>query len=153
MPRPRWGVGVGDQTVRQSLPPAGLPATVRGSRGWGQGGAAGDAGWKAGSNALAREWAVARASDGVRVNCVVPAECDTLMYQTWFASQSDPAAARAAIEKLVPLGKRLTTPDEIAAMVVFLASPRSAHTTGQIIHVDGGYTHLDRAVGHEHRKW
>ncbi|MEC9005233.1 MAG: SDR family oxidoreductase, partial [Planctomycetota bacterium] len=33
---------------------------------------------------------------------------------------------------------------EIADMVVFLASPRSSHTTGQIIFVDGGYTHLDR---------
>ena len=43
--------------------------------------------------------------------------------------------------------------EEIAAMVVFLASARSSHTTGQIIFVDGGYTHLDRAISHEHQKW
>jgi enoyl-[acyl-carrier-protein] reductase (NADH) len=56
----------------------------------------------------------------------------------------DPAAARAAIETLIPLGRRFTTVDELAAMVVFLASTLSSHTTGQIIFVDGGYTHLDR---------
>jgi L-fucose dehydrogenase len=40
----------------------------------------------------------------------------------------------------------MTTPEEIAAMVVFLLSERSSHTTGQIIYVDGGYVHLDRAI-------
>jgi L-fucose dehydrogenase len=40
----------------------------------------------------------------------------------------------------------MTTPEEIAATVVFLLSPRSAHTTGQHVVVDGGYTHLDRAI-------
>jgi L-fucose dehydrogenase len=40
----------------------------------------------------------------------------------------------------------MTTPDEIAATVVFLLSSRSAHTTGQQLVVDGGYTHLDRAI-------
>jgi L-fucose dehydrogenase len=39
----------------------------------------------------------------------------------------------------------MTTVQEIAAMTVFLLSPRSGHTTGQFIHVDGGYVHLDRA--------
>lgn len=119
----------------------------------GQGATSGYAAAKGGVNALTREWAVALAPHGVRVNCVVPAECDTLQYQNWFQSQPDPSAARANIEKLVPLGHRLTTPEEIASMVVWLASPRSAHTTGQILHVDGGYTHLDRAMSHEHPKW
>ena len=40
----------------------------------------------------------------------------------------------------------MTTVDEIANMVVFLLSERSSHTTGQIIYVDGGYTHLDRSI-------
>jgi L-fucose dehydrogenase len=40
----------------------------------------------------------------------------------------------------------MTTPAEIAAAVVFLLSSQSAHTTGQHLVVDGGYTHLDRAV-------
>ncbi len=119
----------------------------------GQGHTSGYAAAKGGINALTREWALSLAPEGVRVNCVVPAECDSLQYRTWFANQPDSEAARKAIEALVPLGHRLTTSEEIAAMVVFLASSRSAHTTGQIIHVDGGYTHLDRAASHEHGKW
>ena len=41
----------------------------------------------------------------------------------------------------------MTTDTEIADAVVFLASPRSSHTTGQIFHPDGGYLHFDRAYG------
>jgi L-fucose dehydrogenase len=40
----------------------------------------------------------------------------------------------------------MTTSEEIANMVAFLLSARSSHTTGQMIHVDGGYVHLDRAL-------
>ena len=119
----------------------------------GQGNTSGYAAAKGGINALTREWAVALAPHGVRVNCVVPAECDTPQYQRWFAAQPNPDAARKQIEELVPLGSRLTSPDEVAAMIVFLASPRSGHTTGQIIHVDGGYAHLDRAVTSSRHKW
>ncbi|MBI3881722.1 MAG: SDR family oxidoreductase [Verrucomicrobia bacterium] len=119
----------------------------------GQGKTSGYAAAKGGVNALTREWAIALAPDGVRVNCVVPAECATPQYERWFNSLPDPAAARAAIAQLVPLGRRLTTPEEIAAAIVFLASPRSGHTTGQLLHVDGGYTHLDRAATHGHVKW
>jgi len=46
----------------------------------------------------------------------------------------------------------MTTAEEIANMVAFLLSERSSHTTGQIIHVDGGYTHLDRALLPTERK-
>ncbi|MEC9360888.1 MAG: SDR family oxidoreductase, partial [SAR324 cluster bacterium] len=49
--------------------------------------------------------------------------------------------------------RRLTKPDEIAQTIVFLSSNCSSHTTGQHIFVDGGYTHFDRAVGHDHDKW
>ena len=116
----------------------------------GQGGTSGYAAAKGGINALTREWALALAVHQVRVNAVIPAECDTLQYQRWFARQPDPVAARAKIEALVPFGQRLTTPAEIADTIVWLASPRAGHITGQLIHVDGGYTHLDRAatVGH-----
>ena len=51
----------------------------------------------------------------------------------------------AAITRNIPLGSRMTTPAEIASAVVFLLSPRSSHTTGQHVFVDGGYVHLDRA--------
>ena len=119
----------------------------------GQGQTSGYAAAKGAVNALTREWAVALAPHGVRVNTVVPAECDTDQYQRWFASQPDPAASRAAIEHLVPLGRRLTRPEEVADMIVFLASPRAAHVTGELVHVDGGYTRLDRAASAGHAKW
>ncbi|WP_186269114.1 SDR family oxidoreductase, partial [Burkholderia gladioli] len=46
----------------------------------------------------------------------------------------------------VPLGRRFTTAGEIADTAVFLLSERASHTTGQWLFVDGGYTHLDRAI-------
>ncbi len=119
----------------------------------GQGNTSGYAAAKGAINALTREWAVALAPDGVRVNCVLPAECLTSQYQRWFDAQPDPQAAQQAVARLIPLGRRLTTPEEVAAMIVFLASPRSSHTTGQLIFVDGGYTHLDRAATSDHTKW
>ncbi len=112
----------------------------------GQGHTSGYAAAKGAINALTREWALALGPQGVRVNAVVPAECDTDQYQRWFNQQPDPAAARAAVARLVPLGGRLTRPEEIADAIVFLASGRAAHVTGQLLHVDGGYTHLDRAA-------
>jgi L-fucose dehydrogenase len=119
----------------------------------GQGHTSGYAAAKGGVNALTREWAAALAPLGVRVNAVVPAECDTPQYQRWFKSQPNPQEARAMIEKLVPLGQRMTTPEEIAAVILFLASPRSAHTTGQLLFIDGGYTHLDRALTQSAYEW
>ena len=110
----------------------------------GQGGTSGYAASKGGINGLTREWAVELAPAGVRVNAVLPAETWTPLYERCLAAMPDPQAARAAIEKLIPLGRRFTTIEELASMVVFLASARSSHTTGQIIYVDGGYTHLDR---------
>ena len=110
----------------------------------GQGGTSGYAASKGAINALTREWAVELASAGVRVNAVLPAETWTPLYERCLAEMPDPVAARAAIERLIPLERRFTTIEELAAMAVFLASPASSHTTGQIIFVDGGYTHLDR---------
>lgn len=119
----------------------------------GQGSTSGYAAAKGAMNALTREWAIAFAPDEVRVNAVLPAECITPQYQRWFDTLNNPEGTRKAIEQMIPLGHRMTTPEEMAAMIVFLASPVSSHTTGQIIFVDGGYTHLDRAVGHDHSKW
>ncbi len=110
----------------------------------GQGGTSGYAASKGAINGLTREWAVDLAPQGVRVNAVLPAETWTPLYERCLAAMPDPVGARQDIERLIPLGQRFTTIEEMAAMVVFLASPRSSHTTGQIIYVDGGYTHLDR---------
>lgn len=113
----------------------------------GQGNTSGYAAGKGGLVALTREWALDLAADGVRVNTVVPAEVWTPQYERWLEEHSDdPAAAREEIDRLVPLHRRMTTTSEIADTVVFLSSSRAGHITGQIIHVDGGYTHLDRAI-------
>ena len=110
----------------------------------GQGHTSGYAASKGGINGLTREWAVDLAADGIRVNTVLPAETWTPLYDKLLKELDDPAEAKRQIERLVPFQQRFTTTQEIADMVVFLASPRSSHTTGQIIFVDGGYTHLDR---------
>lgn len=95
---------------------------------------------------LTREWAAALADRGVRVNAVIPAEVETPMYSRWLHTFPDPAAKRADIEARIPLGRRMTTAGEIAASILFLLSEKSAHTTGQWHFVDGGYSHLDRAL-------
>ena len=119
----------------------------------GQGKTSAYAAAKGAISALSREWAVALAPYKIRVNCVIPAECLTDQYEQFFQTQTNPEATKKAIADLVPFAQRLTTPEEIAQTIVFLASNRSSHTTGQFIFVDGGYTHFDRAVGHEHNKW
>ena len=119
----------------------------------GQGHTSAYAAAKGAISALTREWAVALAPDKIRVNCVLPAECLTDQYEQFFQSQAKPEAAKKAIADIVPFEKRLTTPEEIAQTIVFLASDRSSHTTGQLVFVDGGYTHFDRAIGHNHNKW
>jgi L-fucose dehydrogenase len=112
----------------------------------GQGGTSGYAAAKGGVSALTREWAVQLLPHGIRVNAVIPAEVWTPLYEYVLSQVPDPQATKAQIEKSIPLHQRMTTPGEIADMVVFLASDRASHITGQLVHVDGGYTHLDRAV-------
>lgn len=111
----------------------------------GQGGTSGYVAAKGAMNGLTREWALDLAKHGIRVNCVLPAEVMTPQYDRWISTRPDPAASLAAINQTIPLGQRMTTAGEIADTVVFTASPRSSHTTGQILCVDGGYVHLDRA--------
>jgi len=112
----------------------------------GQGGTSAYAAANGGRNALTREWAVELLKYGIRVNAIVVAECWTPLYERWIQTLADPAAKLKEIEKKIPLGSRMTTAEEIANMTVFLLSQRSSHTTGQLIHVDGGYVHLDRAL-------
>ena len=112
----------------------------------GQGGTSGYASSKGAILALTREWAVELLDSGIRVNAIVPAEVMTPLYRQWLDTFPDPEAKRQSILRKIPLEKRMTTPDEIAAMVLFLISTRASHITGQHIFVDGGYVHLDRAL-------
>ncbi len=112
----------------------------------GQGGTSGYTASKGAILALTREWAVELLDYGIRVNSVIPAEVMTPLYQQWLDTFPDPETKLKTIVSKIPLGKRMTTADEIADMVVFLISGRARHTTGQHILVDGGYVHLDRAL-------
>ncbi|HQY41866.1 MAG TPA: SDR family oxidoreductase, partial [Ferruginibacter sp.] len=99
-----------------------------------------------GRNALTREWAVELLQYGIRVNAVIVAECFTPLYESWIKTFSNSQEKLQQISSKIPLEKRMTTAKEIASMVAFLLSEKSSHTTGQLIHVDGGYVHLDRAI-------
>lgn len=113
----------------------------------GQGGTSGYAASKGGVQALTREWAASLLEYNIRVNEVIPAEVWTPLYEKQIMSTRNPEATLRMITSRIPLGKRMTTSEEIANMTVFLASNSvSAHTTGQLIYVDGGYTHLDRLL-------
>lgn len=113
----------------------------------GQGNTSGYAASKGGINALTREWAVELLPYSIRVNTVIPAEVWTPLYETWINSLPNPEEKLASIVSKIPLEKRMTTSTEIANMTaVLLSNAVSSHTTGQIIYVDGGYTHLDRSI-------
>jgi L-fucose dehydrogenase len=112
----------------------------------GQGSTSGYASSKGAIMALTREWAAELLPYGIRVNTVIPAEVMTPLYRSWLDTFPNPEEKLTNILSKIPLEKRMTTSEEIAAMVVFLISPRSSHTTGQHLFVDGGYVHLDRAL-------
>lgn len=98
---------------------------------------------------LTREWAAALAGDDVRVNALVIAEAWTPLYAKWITTFGDEAAQQRQLDKIcgkIPLGRRMTTTDELADTAAFLLSDRASHTTGQWVVVDGGYVHLDRAL-------
>jgi L-fucose dehydrogenase len=112
----------------------------------GQGNTSAYAASNGGRNALTREWAVELLPHGIRVNAVIVAECWTPLYETWIKTLDNPDEKLKSIISKIPLEQRMTSSEEIANMVAFLLSERSSHTTGQLIHVDGGYVHLDRAI-------
>ena len=112
----------------------------------GQGSTSGYASSKGAIMALTREWAAELLPYGIRVNTVVPSEVMTPLYRSWLDTFPNPEEKLKTILTKIPLDQRMTTVDEIAAMVVFLLSAKSSHTTGQHLFVDGGYVHLDRAL-------
>lgn len=112
----------------------------------GQGGTSAYAASNGGRNALTREWAVELLPYGIRVNALIVAECYTPLYENWIQTFENPAEKLKEITDKIPFENRMTSAEEIANMVVFLLSEKSSHTTGQLIYVDGGYTHLDRSL-------
>ncbi|NII82009.1 SDR family oxidoreductase [Pedobacter riviphilus] len=112
----------------------------------GQGGTSGYAASNGARNALTREWAVELLPYSIRVNAIIVAEAWTPLYEKWINSFEDRDAKLKNITDKIPFENRMTSVDEIANTAVFLLSDKSSHTTGQLIHVDGGYVHLDRAL-------
>jgi len=112
----------------------------------GQGGTSGYAAANGARNALTREWAVELLPYSIRVNAIIVAEAWTPLYKSWISTFENPDEKLKSITSKIPFEKRMTTSEEIANMAAFLLSEKSSHTTGQLIHVDGGYVHLDRSL-------
>lgn len=112
----------------------------------GQGNTSGYAAANGGRNALTREWAVELLPYSIRVNAIIVAECYTPLYDRWINTFDHPEEKLKTITNKIPLENRMTSAEEIADTAAFLLSSRSSHTTGQLLFVDGGYTHLDRAL-------
>lgn len=92
-------------------------------------------------SALTRAMAADLLPEGIRVNAVNPGTADTPWVQRLLDSAADPAAERAALEARQPHG-RLVAADEVAAAIVYLASPAAGSTTGTELAVDGGMAAL-----------
>lgn len=92
---------------------------------------------KGGLHALTRAVAVDHGPDGVRCNAVAPGWIDTELNTDFIESLGDPAAFRAAIGTIHPVG-RTGKPEEIGALVRWLVSDEAGFVTGQVWTVDGG---------------
>jgi len=112
----------------------------------GQGGTSGYAASKGGVLGLTREWAVDLINFEIRSNALIIAESMTPAYTNWLESLENGKEKLNSIQEKIPLGNRMTTPEEIADAALFIISEKSSHTTGQFVFVDGGYVHLDRAL-------
>ena len=94
---------------------------------------------KGGVIQLTRSMAIDHAPDNIRINCVCPGPINTPLLDRIIASAADPESERqVTIEKT--LLKRLGKPDEIANVILFLASGESSFMTGSVVVADGGLT-------------
>ena len=96
---------------------------------------------KGGVLALTFAMATDHVDEGIRVNAVSPGTVHTAFVDRMLRQFPDPAAERRALDARQATG-RMVTPEEVAAAVAYLASPRSGSTTGTALEVDGGVTHL-----------
>lgn len=94
---------------------------------------------KGGIIAMTKGMALDLAPDGIRVNCVCPGWVSTPLVEDWFGQQKDPEESRSHIHALHPLG-RISSADEVARTVLFLASGQASFITGVALPVDGAIT-------------
>ncbi len=88
---------------------------------------------------LTKAMALDHIEDGIRINAVAPGEVNTPMLASQRESVPTAADLQALADATIPM-KRLAEPIEVARVVVFLASDAASYMTGEIVHVDGGYT-------------
>ena len=88
---------------------------------------------------LTRALALEHAEDGIRVNAVAPGEVNTPMIRSGREKPPTVDELQKLADETIPM-KRLAEPEEIAEVVLFLASEKSSYMTGSIVPVDAGYT-------------
>lgn len=94
---------------------------------------------KGGVAALTRAMALDHSAQGIRVNSVAPGVIASSYYDRMFEQVPDPVAFKKGLEARSPIN-RMGTPNEIATMILWLASEEASFATGAMFTVDGGYT-------------